>query len=93
MASSGGDNAEDKLEDDVAHVAGNEGESHYSRDDPPRSDHFQDDSVKYIGTIRKCMRKTLPHLTDLKLLRFLGGKVRPHILVLELGRSSSSSEA
>ena len=74
MASSGGDNADDKLEDDVAHVAGNEGESHYSRDDPLRRDHFQDDSVEYIGTIKKGMRKTLPHLPDLTLLRLLGEK-------------------
>ena len=53
MASSRGDNAEDKNTGDVAHVATDEGESCHSRGDPSKGDHSWDDSVEYIGTITK----------------------------------------
>ncbi|GFZ18506.1 hypothetical protein Acr_27g0002450 [Actinidia rufa] len=43
------------------------------------------------GTIRKGMRKSLPHLPDLTLLRLLGGKVRPLIPSLELTMSKKIS--
>ena len=74
MVSSGGDKAEDKLAGNAAHVVGTEGESHHSRDDPPRGDHSRDDSVEYIGTIRKGMKKVLPYIPDVTLLRLLGEK-------------------
>ena len=63
--SSGRDNTEDKPVGDAAHVTGNEGESRISRDDPSLGDPSRDDSVEYIGTIRKSMGKILPPLPDL----------------------------
>ena len=75
MMSSGGDNGEDIPTGGAASIAGNEGESHHSRDELRRGDHSQDGSIEYIGTIRNEMRKVLPHLPDLTLLRLLGGKV------------------
>ena len=53
MASSGGDNAEKKNTNDVAHVTTDEGESHHSLGDPSR-----EDSVEYVGTIKKGQRGT-----------------------------------
>ncbi|PSS08060.1 Kinesin-like protein [Actinidia chinensis var. chinensis] len=76
MVSSGGDNAEDKPASDMAHVVGDEGETLISRDDP-----YRGDSVKYIGTIRKSMRKVLPPLPNLTLLKLLGGKFGTLFLV------------
>ncbi|GFY97796.1 hypothetical protein Acr_12g0003370 [Actinidia rufa] len=92
MASSGEDNTKDKLTGSVAHVASNEGKSHHSRDDPPRGDHSRDGLVEYIRTIKIEMRKVLPRLPDLTLLRLLGGKVRTPFLCLEPGSSISNSE-
>ena len=69
MASSGRENAEDKSIDGAAIVASDEGESHHSR-----GEHSRDDSVKYLGIARKRMRKILPPLPDMILLRLLGGK-------------------
>ncbi|GFY95655.1 hypothetical protein Acr_10g0010400 [Actinidia rufa] len=92
MASSGDDNTKDKLTGSAAHVTSNEGESHHSRDDPPQGDHSRDGSVEYIRTIKKEMRKVLPCLPDLTLLRLIGGKVRTPFLCLEPGSSISNSE-
>ncbi|GFS41560.1 hypothetical protein Acr_00g0075100 [Actinidia rufa] len=50
MVSSGGDNGEDIPTVSVAPVAGDEGESHHSRDEPRRDDHSQDSSIEYIKT-------------------------------------------
>ena len=53
MASSGGDNAEDKNVGDTAHAAVDKGESHHSRGDPSRGNYSRNDLVEYIGTIKK----------------------------------------
>ena len=83
MASSGGYNAEEKFTGDVVHVAIDEGKSLLSGGDLSRGDHSRDDSVDYLGIIRKRMRDIL--------LPLLGGKIRPSLLNWE--PSSSSSEA
>ncbi|GFY88901.1 hypothetical protein Acr_06g0008410 [Actinidia rufa] len=69
MSFSGGDNAEGKSVDGAIASAGDEGESHHSRDEPCPGDLSRDDSVEYIGTIRKEMRRIFPHLPDLTRLR------------------------
>ena len=72
MVSSGGDNAEDKSAGDAAHVVGDEGKSHHSKDDSSQGEYSQDDSVEYIKTIRKGMRKILPHPRGKTPTPFLG---------------------
>ncbi|GFS38022.1 hypothetical protein Acr_00g0055190 [Actinidia rufa] len=47
MASNGRDNVEDKPVGGATPIMGDEGESHHSRDDPPRGDHSRDGSVEY----------------------------------------------
>ena len=64
MVSNGRDNVEEKPAGDAAHIVADEGESHLSRDDPPRGDHSRDNSVEYIGTIKKRMREILPPFPD-----------------------------
>ncbi|GFZ14487.1 hypothetical protein Acr_24g0006770 [Actinidia rufa] len=72
--SSGGDNAEDKLIGNVAPVMGDEGESHHSQDDPRRGVNSRDDSIEYIGIIRRRERKVLPrHLDQIFLIRTIAG--------------------
>ena len=75
MVSSGKDGGEDVPVGKVALVAGHEVESHHSRDAPRRDNNSQEGSVKYIGTIRKEMKRILPRLLNLKMLRLLGGKL------------------
>ena len=53
MVSNDGDNAKEKITGNTAHVAVDEGESYHSWGDPPRGDHSRDDSVEYVGNIRK----------------------------------------
>ena len=76
MSSSGEDNVEDRVEKSVGTVAfmGDESESRHTRDKHPQSKSPRDESIEYIGTIRKEMRRILPRLPDLTLLRWLGGK-------------------
>ena len=93
MASSGGDNAEDKLAGGAAPIASDEGESHHSRDKHSQGDHSRDDLVEYLGTIKKGIRRLLPYLPDLTLLRFLGGRIQPPFLGSRLGSSNSSSRS
>ena len=75
MASNSGDNGEDIPSSGAASVTDNEGQSYHFRDEPRRDDQSRDGSVEYIGTIRKEMRKVLPRLPNLTLLRLLGEKV------------------
>ena len=84
MASSGGDNNEEIPTSGVVLATGDEGESHIFRDEPRRCDHSLAGLVEYIGTIRKEMRKFLPRLLDLTLLRLLGVKVQDSVLGLGL---------
>ena len=72
MASNGGDNTEEENARNVDHVAADDGESHLSQ-----GDHSQDDSVEYVGTIRKIHREILPLLPDQMLLSMLRAKIRP----------------
>ena len=68
MAYSGGDNIEEKNVVKMPHVGANKGEVR----------HFRDDSVEYVGTIRKGLRRgILSSLLDEMLLRITGGKIRP----------------
>ena len=69
MSSNDRDNVEDESLDGVATTAGDEGESYHSRDKHPRSESPRDESVEYIGTIKKEMRNILHRLPDLTLLR------------------------
>ncbi|PSS34994.1 Myosin-10 like [Actinidia chinensis var. chinensis] len=48
-----------------------------SQGEPRRGDPSSDNSIEYLGTIRKRMRKILPLLLDLTLLRLLGEKKCP----------------
>ncbi|GFZ04977.1 hypothetical protein Acr_17g0005490 [Actinidia rufa] len=75
MASNEGNKRDNPPPSSAAPIAGNEGESCHSRDEPRLSGPSQDDSVEYIGTIKKKMRRILPHVPDLTLLRWSGGKV------------------
>ena len=49
MVSSGGDDGEDVPAGGATSLAGNEGESHHSRDEPCQGNHSLDDLVEYIG--------------------------------------------
>ena len=90
MSSSGGNN--DKFEEGTVAVLGDDGESCHPQDEHPQSESPQE-SVEYIGTIGKEMRKVLPCLSDLTLLRWLGEKVRDPILGFTPSSSSSSSDS
>ncbi|GFY91190.1 hypothetical protein Acr_07g0013860 [Actinidia rufa] len=72
MLSSGGDNAEGKSTNGAA-TSGDEGESRHSQDEQPRSDHSQDSSIEYIGTIRRSDR-IISRLFNQVLLLILGAK-------------------
>ena len=72
--SNNGDNAEEKLAGNAAHIVADEGEPLFSRGDPSQGDHSKDDSMEYIRTIKKRMRKILPLLPDMTLLTLLGEK-------------------
>ncbi|GFS38241.1 hypothetical protein Acr_00g0056420 [Actinidia rufa] len=80
MASSGGDNAEEKNVGDAPHVGANEDESCHSRDD----------SVEYVRTIRKRLRTgILSFLPNEMWLKITGAKIWPPSFV-KLDSSSSS---
>ncbi|GFY95041.1 hypothetical protein Acr_10g0004260 [Actinidia rufa] len=81
MASSGGNNANDKPTGSATSIPGEESESHHSRDD----------SIEYLRTIKKRQRKVFSRLPDQILLSLLRDKIKPSFLSWELGSSSSSS--
>ena len=72
MSSSGED--KDMSGDGVVGSLADEGESHRPGDEPLRSESPRDESVKYLGPIRKEWRRILPRLPDLTMLRLLGEK-------------------
>ncbi|GFY85350.1 hypothetical protein Acr_04g0000880 [Actinidia rufa] len=88
MSSSGGDNAEDRPIMETGTV-GDEGESRHLRDELRPGDHTRDDSVEYIGTIKRSVR-LLFRLPDQVFLSIFGVKVQPFFLNWETGSSSSS---
>ena len=69
MSSSGED--KDIYGDGVVAALGNEGECRRPRDELPRSENLRDESVEYIGTIKKEWRRILPRLPDLTMLMLL----------------------
>ncbi|GFZ04454.1 hypothetical protein Acr_17g0000260 [Actinidia rufa] len=56
------------------------GESENPHDQARRESPSRDDSIECLGSIRTNLRRVLPHIPDLTLLRWLGGKVRDPIL-------------
>ncbi|GFY98090.1 hypothetical protein Acr_12g0006310 [Actinidia rufa] len=56
------------------------GESKNPHDQARRESPSRDDSIECLGSIRTNLRRLLPHIPDLTLLRWLGGKVRDPIL-------------
>ena len=83
MASSGGDNANEKKNaSDAPHVRDDEGESRQF---------LGDSSMEYVGTIRKGIRKGVPFsLPDEMLIRITRGKIWP-ISFIKWDPSGSSS--
>ncbi|GFZ03492.1 hypothetical protein Acr_16g0001160 [Actinidia rufa] len=73
--------------------AGDASESSHSKDVPRPEVPSRDDSVEFIGIIGKEMRRILPHVLDLTLLRWSGGKVRDPFLGLAPSSLSSSSDS
>ena len=86
------DGDDDKFGDGAVYSS-DAGESRHFRDEHFQRDSSQDEYVEYIGTIEKEMRRLLPHLPDLTLLRWLREKVQDPILGLTPPLSSSSSDA
>ncbi|GFY80833.1 hypothetical protein Acr_01g0006420 [Actinidia rufa] len=74
-------------------IAVDEGQFHHFQGELRRGYPSPDNSTEYLGTIRKRMRKILPHLPDLTLLRLLGDKVISLVHDLESGGSSLSSSS
>ena len=70
MASNGGDNAKERNVSDAPHITANEGESRY----------FRDDSMEYVGTIKKKLRGILPSLPDQMLLGIIRAKIWPSFI-------------
>ncbi|GFS40521.1 hypothetical protein Acr_00g0069090 [Actinidia rufa] len=71
------------------------GESPNPHEQARRESPSRDDSIKYLGSIRTELRRLLPHIPDLTLLRWTGGKVLDPILdrFLNAPSSNSSSES
>ncbi|GFZ00197.1 hypothetical protein Acr_13g0015960 [Actinidia rufa] len=90
MAFNGEDNAEDKSIKGTTQIAGDEGESYHSRDEPHYEDKSRGSYMEYLGTIKKIHRRILPHLSDKTLLTLLGAKCQLLVRSLELSSSSSS---
>ena len=76
MTSSEGDNGGDRPVDGVPAYSGDSGESRHSRDEHiQRDSHFRDESLEYLGTVRKELRRILPNIPDLTLLMWSGENV------------------
>ncbi|GFZ12863.1 hypothetical protein Acr_23g0012480 [Actinidia rufa] len=67
------------------------GESENPHDQARRESPSRDDSIECLGSIRTNLRRLLPHIPDLTLLRWLGGKVRDPILDRSSNDPSSNS--
>ncbi|GFZ00931.1 hypothetical protein Acr_14g0005660 [Actinidia rufa] len=82
MSSSGGGTAKGDIggeaEGDIgggaATSSGNTSESSHSQDVPRPEVSSRDDSIEFIGIIRKEKRRIFPHIPDLNLLRWSGEK-------------------
>ncbi|GFS37317.1 hypothetical protein Acr_00g0051360 [Actinidia rufa] len=71
------------------------GESQNPHEQARRESPSRDDSIECLGSIRTELRRLLPHIPDLTLLRWTGGKVLDPILdrVLNAPSSNPSSES
>ncbi|GFZ19054.1 hypothetical protein Acr_27g0007930 [Actinidia rufa] len=67
------------------------GESENPHDQARRESLSRDDSIECLGSIRTDFRRLLPHIPDLTLLRWLGGKVLDPILDRSSNAPSSNS--
>ena len=63
------DKGEDVPASKTAPVKGDKGESRHSQDEHPQNESPRGALVEYMGTIRKEIRRILPHVPDLTLLR------------------------
>ncbi|GFZ19872.1 hypothetical protein Acr_28g0005770 [Actinidia rufa] len=88
-----GGEAEGNIRGGAATSTGDTSESSQSKDVPRPEVLSRDDSVKFIGIIGKEMRRILPYVPDLNLLRWSGEKVRDHFLGPAPNSSSSSSDS
>ena len=74
--------------------SGDAGESRLSRGEHiQRDNRSRDDSVEYLGTLRKEPKRILPHIPDLTLLRWSEEKVRDPTLDFSPNVSNSSSDS
>ncbi|GFY92556.1 hypothetical protein Acr_08g0009520 [Actinidia rufa] len=73
----------------------NVGESQNPHEQARRESPSRDDSIECLGSIRTELRRLLPHIPDLTLLRWTGGKVLDSILdhFLNAPSSNPSSES
>ncbi|PSS08090.1 hypothetical protein CEY00_Acc18454 [Actinidia chinensis var. chinensis] len=85
--------AEGDIEGEATASIGDTSKSSHSRDVPRPEVSSRDDLVEFIGIIGKEMRKILPHIPDLTLLRWSEGKVRDPIFDLAPNSSSSSFDS
>ena len=89
-----GNQDEERLEGGAPNSSGDAGESRPSRGEHIQRDNsFQDESVKYLGTLEKELKRILPHIIDLTFLRWSGKNVRDPILEFLPNVSSSSSDS
>ncbi|GFY87393.1 hypothetical protein Acr_05g0010320 [Actinidia rufa] len=79
------------LSGDTPSSSSDVGESQNPHEQARRESPSQDDSIECLGSIRTELRRMLPHIPDLTLLRWLGGKVMDHILDCFMNAPSSSS--
>ncbi|GFS36407.1 hypothetical protein Acr_00g0045780 [Actinidia rufa] len=77
-----GGEAEGNIGGGAATSASDASESSHSKDVPRPEVPSRDDSVEFIRIIGKEMRRILPHIPDLTLLRWSGGKVRDPFLAM-----------
>ncbi|GFS38387.1 hypothetical protein Acr_00g0057180 [Actinidia rufa] len=73
--------------------SGDVGESRPSHEQVRRQSPSRDDSIECLGSIRTELRRILPHISDLTLLRWSGGKVLDPILNRFMNPPSSSSSS
>ncbi|GFZ14550.1 hypothetical protein Acr_24g0007400 [Actinidia rufa] len=93
MVSNKGNKGDNPPTGNAAPVSGDDVEFHHSRGKSRPSDYSQDSLIEYLGTIKKRMRKILPHFPDQTLLRLIRGKVKSLVPSFDSGNSSSSSSS
>ena len=85
---------EERTGDGAPSSLGDAGESRPSHGEHIQRDNSsRDNSVEYLGTLRKELKRILPHVPDLTLLKWLGGKIYDPNLGFSPNVSSSSSNS